>query len=284
MISKILLRGRSENNIFLKKGKKKKFENYKQDNKRINSVNLNKKIENKKALYYSQYKDNRRNISSNFKMQLSAIKRTSYKDLFNSHENESTGEKNIQQKLFLLNNNEDKAINNIKLKCYNSSKNSHSNNISVKRSNLFMIYKNNNNRNCLNLLKSKFTIKNENLLNHNRYKKITPSNSCKNYFKNKTICDSIMTSKNIERFNERIFFKKEKHFNSTERLHNTSNYCDASTNTIIQVKKNRNNSNKNKRPLMIDYLYNEHKQFCYGFDKLKGKNKIKKPYFIVYKY
>ena len=39
-----------------------------------------------------------------------------------------------------------------------------------------------------------------------------------------------------------------------------------------------------KRPLMIDYYYSEHKQFGYGFDKLKGKNKNKKPFFIVHKY
>ena len=45
------------------------------------------------------------------------------------------------------------------------------------------------------------------------------------------------------------------------------------------------NSSKNyKRPLMIDYFYSEHKKFCYGFDKLRGKNKYKKPYFIVHKY
>ena len=35
---------------------------------------------------------------------------------------------------------------------------------------------------------------------------------------------------------------------------------------------------------MIDYSYSEHKKFYYGFDKLKKKNKYKKPYFIVHKY
>ena len=41
---------------------------------------------------------------------------------------------------------------------------------------------------------------------------------------------------------------------------------------------------KYRRPLMIDYFESEHKKFYHGFDKLKGKNKYKIPFFIVYKY
>jgi hypothetical protein len=97
-------------------------------------------------------------------------------------------------------------------------------------------------------------------------------------------------------------------FFSSKKICTTSNCCDASTNTnfengffnnkIINYNLNRNhnkehkynnnyntsNSKKRKRPLMIDYFYSEHKKFCYGFDKLKGKNKIKRPLFIVHKY
>ena len=35
---------------------------------------------------------------------------------------------------------------------------------------------------------------------------------------------------------------------------------------------------------MVDYFESEHKKFCYGFDKYKGRNKYKIPFFIVYKY
>ena len=79
--------------------------------------------------------------------------------------------------------------------------------------------------------------------------------------------------------------KKSKHFYSSDKIYTSSNYCDASTNThALFQKKNINNYKKYRRPLMIDYFYSEHKKFCYGFDKFKGKNKYKKPFFIVHKY
>ena len=72
---------------------------------------------------------------------------------------------------------------------------------------------------------------------------------------------------------------------SLDKINTVSNACDASTNTLGLFNNNKINNSKNyKRPLMIDYFYSEHKKFCYGFDKLKGKNKYKKPYFIVHKY
>ena len=70
-----------------------------------------------------------------------------------------------------------------------------------------------------------------------------------------------------------------------DKLRTISNSCDASTNTRGLFRNHNISSSKSlKRPLMIDYSYSEHKKFCYGFDKYKGKNRYKKPYFIVYKY
>ena len=110
------------------------------------------------------------------------------------------------------------------------------------------------------------------------------------------------------------FNKNNRYILSSEKNNITSNYCDASTNTnadFIKFNKkyiNNNINNKNnyvnfnnhynndyyrnkinisktiKRPLMIDYLYSEHKKLYYGFDKLKGKDRNKKPFFIVHKY
>ena len=127
-------------------------------------------------------------------------------------------------------------------------------------------------------------------------------------------CQKIKNSKND--FYNKININNNTHMNrthtntfySSNKICKTTNCCDASTNTnyengffknkIINYSLNGNlnkehkynynhntsNSKKRKRPLMIDYFYSEHKKFCYGFDKLKGKNKIKRPLFIVHKY
>ena len=70
---------------------------------------------------------------------------------------------------------------------------------------------------------------------------------------------------------------------------NSSKNCDASTNTNFQISIKENKPKiqtiqKYRRPLMIDYFESEHKKLYHGFDKLKGKNKYKIPFFIVYKY
>ena len=81
--------------------------------------------------------------------------------------------------------------------------------------------------------------------------------------------------------------KQLPNFNS--RKINSSKNCDASTNTNFQISIKENKPKiqtiqKYRRPLMIDYFESEHKKFYHGFDKLKGKNKYKIPFFIVYKY
>ena len=113
------------------------------------------------------------------------------------------------------------------------------------------------------------------------YDKIFPNGSSNYFFKIKNF--NKIKIKNPP-FNKRItpsFF--------TQKM-NSSNYCDASTNTyyenkkIIEIKPQIQINQKYKRPLMIDYFESEHKKFCHGFDKFKGRNKYKIPFFIVYKY
>ena len=112
------------------------------------------------------------------------------------------------------------------------------------------------------------------------YKRIFSNNSPQyNFFKIKNINKIILKNTML---NQRIM--------PSFRYHKlkTPNYCDASTNTfyeksIIEKKKTQINI-RNKRPLMIDYFESEHKKFCHGFDKYKGRNKNKIPFFIVHKY
>jgi hypothetical protein len=151
--------------------------------------------------------------------------------------------------------------------------------------------------------KTNYSIQNENNKNNNNiiyYRTIISSynkiNNSKNDFNN-----NVKNNKNMNKTHTNKFF-------SSKKVCTTSNCCDASTNTnyengffknkIINFNLNGNhnkglkynynhntsNSKKRKRPLMIDYFYSEHKKFCYGFDKLRGKNKIKRPLFIVHKY
>jgi hypothetical protein len=149
--------------------------------------------------------------------------------------------------------------------------------------------------------KTNYSIQNENNKNNNNiiyYRTIISSynkiNNSKNDFNN-----NVKNNKNMNKTHTNKFF-------SSKKICTTANCCDASTNTnyengffknkIINYNLNGNldkehkynyntsNSKKRKRPLMIDYFYSEHKKFCYGFDRLKGKNKIKRPLFIVHKY
>ena len=113
----------------------------------------------------------------------------------------------------------------------------------------------------------------------NLYKKVFQNSSQNIFFKIKNI-NKIILKKTI--LNKRII----PNFNSHK---NSLNYCDASTNTHYENNNNLGNQkinlyNKLRRPLMIDYFESEHKKFCHGFDKYKGKNRYKIPFFIVYKY
>ena len=150
--------------------------------------------------------------------------------------------------------------------------------------------------------KTNYSIQNENNKNNNNiiyFRTIISSYNKINNSKNDFYNNNIKNNKNMNKTHTNKFFNSKK-------ICTTSNCCDASTNTnyengffknkIINYNLNGNhnkeykynhntsNSKKRKRPLMIDYFYSEHKKFCYGFDKLKGKNKIKRPLFIVHKY
>ena len=136
---------------------------------------------------------------------------------------------------------------------------------------------------------------------NNKYNRVDSSESSNNLNKNDDIKNNI-----------------DKQLCSSDKISPSTNCCDASTNTTSNIgllsprlinkdyknnyyinyiyysynnnyynKKNDKNYNfkKGKRPpLMVDYYYSEHKKFCYGLDKYKGRNKIKKPLFIVHKY
>ena len=122
-------------------------------------------------------------------------------------------------------------------------------------------------------------LKNNNDNSNYLYKRIFPISSKYNYYKINGINNII---KNNKMLNKRTIN------NSNSNRLNSLNYCDASTNTLYENNKveNRqlNSIKKIKRPLMVDYFESEHKKFCYGFDKYKGRNKYKIPFFIVYKY
>ena len=138
----------------------------------------------------------------------------------------------------------------------------------------------------------------------NTYNKIKNSNN--DFYDNKYINNNNMNKTHANKF-----------YSSNKICTTSNNCCDASTNTNFEndflnykimsfnlninnnkklTHKNNYNNNYNynystsnakrrrKSPLMIDYFYSEHKKFCYGFDKLRGKNKIKRPLFIVHKY
>ena len=197
-----------------------------------------------------------------------------------SHFNHSVEIKynNLNQNLFFLNKN--KFINNTNYKI---------NNLRKSQTNRIKLFRNNS------LKELYFSVQNEpfylmndeksndiNKINSNNLYKRVLSNSSQNYFFKIKNINKIIIKRTM--LNKRIIPS------FSPRKKNSSNYCDASTNTYYEKKnslienKTINLYNKPKRPLMIDYFESEHKKFYHGFDKFKGKNKYKIPFFIVYKY
>jgi hypothetical protein len=254
---------------------------------RINSANTKKTTQKMKYFYFTQNKNKRNNISPISKNPLSAIKPISYEKLFNIKDGNNTNKNNHKKnypKLMSLKNFKDILNNKIKYNRYNSIINSSQR---FTRNHLIQLEKN----------LSLSLMNNRNETNDNNYKKINTkyrnkSSRCKRLVKSNSQINYnfLKTNKLISKINENFYSKKPKsnfgRIINSGKISTFSNSCDASTNTFDILKnKNSNKSLKNyKRPLMIDYFYSEHKKFCYGFDKLRGKDKYKKPYFIVHKY
>ena len=247
-----------------------------------------KKIkENIKLFYFTQNKTKRNNNLLNIKNKTTNIKCISYQSLFNFDKNNNNNNQNEINnkdknkinfpKLFLLKNIKEKE-NNINNYLYNSilhSSRKLSRNYPFNlEKNLSSSLTNYKNKSYYQTAKDFYKTNNE---NNNKEKKNNNNNqnfSKYNFFKKNQIIND----------NKKLI-KKSKHFYSSDKIYTSPNYCDASTNTLdLFQKKFISNYKKYKRPLMIDYFYSEHKKFCYGFDKLKGKNKYKKPFFIVHKY
>ena len=233
-----------------------------------------KKIRNNK--YFS---DNNNKISINssgIKNSSTSINRIQNKNIFNF---------NKQKAKYLLIKKRNISNTNSAHKSNNCQLNNQINRVKLFRNKSYGDFYSSNQNKPMNL-KNDIKSNNEEINNFNSnsnllYEKIFPNSSANNFFKIKNF-NKIIT-KNTQ-FNKRIipgFFSQKM---------NSSNYCDASTNTnyeskkIIEIKPQIQINQKYKRPLMIDYFESEHKKFCYGFDKLKGRNKYKIPLFIVYKY
>lgn len=267
---------------FLLNKRNKLYEKLSNYNNRIKSANPNTIKQDNDHHYFTQYKKHKNKLVLNPKSQLSNIKCISFKKLFNFNESKNNDivndNKNKFPKLFLLKNTKD---NNYNYNVYNSIIHSSRNN-KYTRNYPFMdknlsanIARNKNRR--YNQTSKEFYISNNDINNINN---INKNKSQNDFFKS-----NISIINNIDKNNNKKIVKNYKHFCSTDKICTTSNCCDASTNTLALVSlKNLKNLKKYKRPLMIDYFYSEHKKFCYGFDKLKGKNKYKKPFFIVHKY
>jgi hypothetical protein len=264
-------------NILLSK-KHKLFENLYHLNSRINSSNK-KELNDKKNYFFTQYKYTKNAFSLNIKNRLSNIKSISYKKLFKINESKNNNDfinkdKNKIPKLYLLKSIKENNNFNFFDSIISSSRKNTRNYFPVEKhlsTNLTINKKNSNRISPINIYKSK------NKLINNIYK----NNSQREFFFNQK---NIINYKSHKTTNKKIG-KNCKHFSSSDKICTTSNCCDASTNTLSLVSlQNYGFIKKYKRPLMIDYFYSEHKKFCYGFDKLKGKNKYKKPFFIVHKY
>ena len=251
-------------------------------NHRIKSSNHNKSKQNMKHYYFTQSKNIKRNDLINTKNAISKIKCISYKKLFNFNEEKKTefnNNKNIYPKLFTLinfkenfSNNNNNLFNSIE----QSSRKYNKNDFIIKgRNHSESLIKNKAKKSLFDVFKK--NIKNIQISSN---KKLNQNYSQYNFFKNNNIIIKSFDKPKIIKLNKNIKYSK-----SMDKMRTISNLCDASTNTL-EIFKNNNNDNFKifKRPLMIDYSYSEHKKFCYGFDKLKGKNKYKRPYFIVYKY
>lgn len=244
-------------------------------NNRINttqsSINTNMKY------YYLTQNKNRNKIGLSIsKKPLTNIKSLSYKKLFNLNDDsnniDNNNKKDDYPKLFSLKNLKKFFNDKSKYNLYSSidiSSRKFRKNHKLKKQKL--------SSSLIKQMNEKF--KDPIKYKDNNNKKLTKSHSQNNYnlFKNKKI-----VFKNKDKNNNQKIIKNLKYLIDHHKI---SHACDASTNTV-DIFNNRNfkSIKNNKRPLMIDYFYSEHKKFCYGFDKLKGKNKYKKPYYIVYKY
>ena len=253
-------------------------------NYRINSANSKKIKPNIKYFYFTQNKNNRNNKSPMSKNQISSIKPISYQKLFNLNDDTSSNKyntKNNYTKLMSLINFKNIFNNKMKYNNYysifNSPRKIPKNFLIKKGKNLSLTLINNRNdeEDIYNQITSKYN-------KNNGCKNLTKSHSQNNFFfkNNKT------SPKTNDKFNNKKIVSNFKSILISGKRRTFSNSCDASTNTfdIFNNKRLNKNSKIYKRPLMIDYFYSEHKKFCYGFDKLRGKNKYKKPYFIVHKY
>ena len=265
----------------------KHFNNINSRNYINNSVNKDKKSTmGLKYYFFTQFKNNRNNNnlqSAKTKNILSTINCISFNNLFNLENG----------KIITINNNKNKNKNIFpKLSSLlvkgkkEKEKEKENNNIP----NLNMPFNNTTRKLSRNYNNFKIEKNLSTYLSNNKYKRYNKSfkellilkeNKCiNNLFKSDKI--KLNKKKDEVKVNKKLI-KKSKHFYSSDKLYTSPNFCDASTNTL-EIVQNKNNSKRNRRPLMIDYFYSEHKKFGFGFDKLKGKNKNKKPFFIVHKY
>lgn len=226
----------------------------------IKSANPNNLKENVKLFYFTEKKRQKNNTHINIKNNVSPIKCISYKN-------------------YIKNNNYQLLKNfNISLTLYNSfirSERPFTRNNYIKKEKQLIRNKNKTFEDFFNPIKNN---KNNQFFH---YTKLSQNNSQISIFNNKRIT----INKNNSNYKKK-FIKNFHNLKNNDKTSFISNACDASTNTfgILNNKNNIISSKKPKRPLMIDYSHSEHKQLYYGFDKLRGKNKYKKPYFIVYKY
>ena len=244
-----------------------------------NSVNKDKKSKlGIKYYFFTQVKNKRNSSLQNSKNILSTIKCVSFKNLFNLESGKTIYINNKKNKnnfpklssLLVEPKKENNNINNLNMPINNTSRKFSRNNNFYIENNLSTYYLTNNKYKSYNKSVKELFILDE--INQTKY--------MNNLFKNDKI--KIREKNDKEKVNKKLI-KKSKHFYSSDKLYTSPNFCDASTNTL-EMLQNKNIYKRNRIPLMIDYFYSEHKKFGFGFDKLKGKNRNKKPFFIVHKY
>ena len=244
-----------------------------------NSVNKDKKSKlGIKYYFFTQVKNKRNSSLQNSKNILSTIKCVSFKNLFNIESGKTIYINNKKNKnnfpklssLLVEPKKENNNINNLNMPINNKSRKFSRNNNFYIENNLSTYYLTNNKYKSYNKSVKELFILDE--INQTKY--------MNNLFKNDKI--KIREKNDKEKVNKKLI-KKSKHFYSSDKLYTSPNFCDASTNTL-EMLQNKNIYKRNRIPLMIDYFYSEHKKFGFGFDKLKGKNRNKKPFFIVHKY
>ena len=254
---------------------KKKF-NLPNKFKTLNSINKYNRystdLKKTRVIKYFPYNNQRKINSINIKNKSTIISRLSNKNSFSTIK--------INKKFLLLNKNFQNSY----------QKSSIHSNLPINKKKSEKIYKKIFLKNVSDISKNKSSniINNDKsntseIINSNSttlHKKILSNGFPFNLFKIKNVNklllkNTILNTKQLPNFNSRKI--------------NSSKNCDASTNTNFQISIKENKPKmqtiqKYRRPLMIDYFESEHKKFYYGFDKLKGKNKYKIPFFIVYKY